>query len=70
MILLSIIAKNKTIYFVFKILGNLTILHINNHNIENLEKDIFSDSLSVGKLERLHLVNGKLLELHVESFQV
>lgn len=53
-----------------KILGNLTILHINQHNIENLDKDIFSDSSSVGKLERLHLINGKLSELHIESFQV
>ncbi|XP_077292100.1 insulin like growth factor binding protein acid labile subunit convoluted [Arctopsyche grandis] len=53
----------------FKILGNLTILYIDQHFIKNLDKDIFADSSSVGKLERLHLINGNLTELTVESFQ-
>jgi len=53
----------------FQILGNLTKLYIDTHYITNLDKDVFSESLAVGKLERLHITNGNITELLIESFQ-
>lgn len=54
----------------FKILGNLTVLNIDRHEISNLSKDIFDNSLAFGRLEKLHLTNGKLGDFPTESFQV
>ncbi|XP_026490649.2 toll-like receptor 7 [Vanessa tameamea] len=53
----------------FKILGNLTILSIDGHSMTSLSKDIFAGSLAVGRLEKLHLVNGLLSDIPVEAFQ-
>ncbi|XP_061381210.1 chaoptin-like [Danaus plexippus] len=53
----------------FKILGNLTTLSIDGHLMTSLSKDIFGGSLAVGKLEKLHLVNGLLNDIPVEAFQ-
>lgn len=53
-----------------QILGNLTLLRLDNHVISSLDNDIFFESLANEKLERLHLTNGQLGDLLVESFQV
>ncbi|KAL0859010.1 hypothetical protein ABMA27_010865 [Loxostege sticticalis] len=47
----------------FKILGNLSILSIDGHQMTKLDKDIFAGSEAVGKLEKLHIVNGLLSDL-------
>lgn len=54
----------------FKVLGNLTVLNIDHHTIMKLDKNILSESLMIGKLEKLHFTNGNLTDLLVESFQV
>lgn len=51
-------------------LGKLVVLKIDQHNITSLDKDIFADSLTSQKLEKLYLSHGKLNDLPVESFQV
>lgn len=56
--------------FIVKILGNLTVLNIDRHEIAELAKDIFEDSLVAGRLEKLHLINGKIGDFPTESFQV
>ncbi|XP_059062501.1 toll-like receptor 7 [Achroia grisella] len=53
----------------FKILSNLSILSINGHEMRKLEKDIFAGSEAAARLERLHLSNGLISDLPVESFQ-
>ncbi|CAH2988165.1 unnamed protein product [Chilo suppressalis] len=53
----------------FKILGNLSILSIDGHKMTKLDKDIFAGSEAVGKLEKLHIVNGMITDIPVESFQ-
>ncbi|XP_034838488.1 protein artichoke [Maniola hyperantus] len=53
----------------FKILGNLTTLSIDGHRMTSLSKDIFAGSLATGRLERLHLANGRLSDIPVEAFQ-
>ncbi|XP_014224866.1 protein artichoke [Trichogramma pretiosum] len=51
-----------------KILGNLTVLNIRGHKVEELPSDIFIDSYAVWKLERLEFSNGSLNSLPVDSF--
>ncbi|XP_075988324.1 insulin like growth factor binding protein acid labile subunit convoluted isoform X1 [Anticarsia gemmatalis] len=53
----------------FKILGNLSILHIDGHEMTKLNKDIFAGSEAAGRLERLHLANGRLADIPIEAFQ-
>ncbi|XP_030759456.1 protein artichoke [Sitophilus oryzae] len=53
----------------FKILGNLTILNIDGHNLTELPKNAFVDSDMTGKLLRLHIVNGKLNTPPIEALQ-
>lgn len=53
-----------------QILGNLTHLKIDHHEINSLDKDIFFESAANERLERLHLSNGRIGELMSESFQV
>ncbi|KAJ0170358.1 hypothetical protein K1T71_014286 [Dendrolimus kikuchii] len=53
----------------FKILGNLTTLSIDGHKMTKLAKDIFAGSEVIGRLERLHLVNGLISDIPVEAFQ-
>ncbi|XP_055377992.1 toll-like receptor 3 [Condylostylus longicornis] len=53
----------------FKVLGNLTVLNIDNHNIETLKTDILFESLLVNRLEKFHFINGLLEEFPFEAFQ-
>ncbi|CAG9794150.1 unnamed protein product [Diatraea saccharalis] len=53
----------------FKILGNLSILSLDGHKMTKLDKDIFAGSQAVGKLEKLHIVNGMISDIPIESFQ-
>ncbi|XP_072937799.1 uncharacterized protein [Epargyreus clarus] len=53
----------------FKILGNLSILSIEGHEMKTLGKDIFAGSEAAGRLERLHLSNGKIADVAAEAFQ-
>lgn len=53
----------------FKILGNLSVLSIDGHQMTKLSKDMFAGSEAVGKLERLHLVNGLISDIPIEAFQ-
>lgn len=45
-------------------------MNIDYHQMQNLEKDIFADSLAAGKLEKLHLTNGRITDFPFEAFQV
>ncbi|XP_060534843.1 toll-like receptor Tollo isoform X1 [Cylas formicarius] len=53
----------------FKILGNLTVLNIDGHNMTQLPLDAFADSDLAGRLLKLHVVNGQLDTPAVESLQ-
>ncbi|XP_044746672.1 chaoptin [Coccinella septempunctata] len=53
----------------FKILGQLTLLNIDQHKMTNLQKDVFSESSMTGTLLRLHLSNGLLDTPPLESLQ-
>ncbi|XP_050295565.1 toll-like receptor 3 [Anthonomus grandis grandis] len=53
----------------FKILGNLTTLNINGHNITDIPKDAFFDSETAGKLLKLYLINGPLKTPPIEALQ-
>lgn len=50
-----------------RILGNLTVLNIDGHEMKELPKDSFADSMAAGKLERIHITNGTLSSLPVEA---
>jgi hypothetical protein len=43
-----------------QILGNLTILKIRGHTINELQANIFLQSLVAQKIERLEISNGKI----------
>lgn len=53
-----------------QILGNLTVLNFDQHHIAAVDKDSFADSLAAGRLEKLHLTNGRLGDFPVEAFTV
>ncbi|XP_068621704.1 protein artichoke [Battus philenor] len=53
----------------FRIMGNLSILHIDGHQMKSLDKDIFGGSEAAGSLLRLHLINGLLSDIPIEAFQ-
>ncbi|GBP34358.1 Leucine-rich repeat-containing G-protein coupled receptor 5 [Eumeta japonica] len=53
----------------FKILGNLSLLYIDGHEITKLDKDIFAGSYITNRLEKLHIVNGQIADIPVEPFQ-
>lgn len=53
----------------FKILGNLSILSIDGHQMSKLTKDIFAGSEATGRLEKLYLINGLLADIPIEAFQ-
>ncbi|XP_063905507.1 protein artichoke isoform X1 [Zophobas morio] len=53
----------------FKILGNLTVLKIDGHNMTSLPKDAFAESSVSGRLLRLFLSNGYLTTPPIESLQ-
>ncbi|KAG6444332.1 chaoptin [Manduca sexta] len=53
----------------FKILGNLSTLSIDGHQMTKLTKDIFAGSEIPGRLERLHIVNGLISDIPPEAFQ-
>lgn len=53
----------------FKMLGNLSILSIDGHKMVKLDKDIFAGSAALGRLEKLHIVNGMIADVPVEAFQ-
>ncbi|XP_050669164.1 chaoptin [Leptidea sinapis] len=53
----------------FKILGNLSTLQLDGHEIKSLSKDIFAGSLAVGKLENLHISNGHISDISPDAFQ-
>lgn len=46
------------------------MLRIDQHNISKLDPDIFVESGASGKLEKIHLTNGKIADLPIEAFQV
>lgn len=46
------------------------MLRIDQHNISKLDADIFVESGASGKLEKIHLTNGKIVDLPIEAFQV
>lgn len=53
----------------FKVLGNLKILELDQHNIEILNTNEFDDSQLPAKLERFHVTNGNITELGANAFQ-
>ncbi|KAH1014820.1 hypothetical protein HUJ05_012645 [Dendroctonus ponderosae] len=53
----------------FKILGNITVLNIDGHNISDLPKEAFFESEMSGKLLKLHIVNGHLNTPPIEALQ-
>ncbi|XP_045529109.1 chaoptin isoform X1 [Pieris brassicae] len=53
----------------FQILGNLSILSLDGHKIKSLGKDIFANSMVVGKLEKLHLTNGLISDISPDALQ-
>lgn len=52
-----------------QILGNLTILNIEGHEMTQLPKDALSDSYMTGTLLNLGITNGTLTALPPESLQ-
>lgn len=52
-----------------KVLGNLKILELDQHNIEILNANEFHDSQLPAKLERIYVTNGKVTELGANAFQ-
>ncbi|KAF2895606.1 hypothetical protein ILUMI_10569, partial [Ignelater luminosus] len=53
----------------FRNLGNLTILRIDQHKLSSLPTDAFGDTELAGKLLKLHISNGNLSTLPIESLQ-
>lgn len=53
----------------FQPLGNLKVLILDGHAIESLEKNIVVNSSLPNNLEKLHLINGNLSEVPIETFQ-
>lgn len=53
----------------FKVLGNMKILEIDQHNIQALNTNEFDDSQLPVKLEKLYISNGKIVELGANGFQ-
>ncbi|XP_062548023.1 chaoptin [Armigeres subalbatus] len=51
-----------------KILGQLKVLNIDGHQIENLPKGVFGGMTFDGSLEKFHFVNGLLSEMGQEIF--
>ncbi|XP_011503472.1 PREDICTED: chaoptin [Ceratosolen solmsi marchali] len=52
-----------------QILGNLTVLNIRGHKINELQSNIFLESLLAHKIERLEISNGTLNSLLVETLK-
>lgn len=51
-------------------LGKLTTLIVDIHNISQLKASAFADGAISGKLERLHITNGNISDLPIEFLQV
>ncbi|XP_046617159.1 chaoptin [Neodiprion virginianus] len=51
----------------FSILGNLTILNIDGHEMSELPKDSFAGSMAAGRIEKISITNGTLASLPVEA---
>lgn len=52
----------------FKILGNLTTLVLDGHQISSLRDDLFVGSNMAGRIERLHITNGLIGKLPPKMF--
>lgn len=50
-----------------QILGNLTLLKLDNHQISELPKNAFFETEMAGRLLNFYLTNGNLSTLHPES---
>lgn len=53
----------------FKVLGNLKILQLDQHNIQILNTNEFDDSQLPVKLEKFYVTNGNITELGANCFQ-
>lgn len=53
----------------FKVLGNLKILELDQHQIQTLNTNEFDDSHLPVKLEKFYVTNGKIAELGANGFQ-
>lgn len=53
----------------FKVLGNLKILQLDQHNIQILNTNEFDDSQLPAKLEKFYVTNGNVTELGANAFQ-
>lgn len=51
-------------------LGKLTTLTVDTHNISRLEASAIGDGAISGKLERLHITNGNISDIPIEFLQV
>lgn len=53
----------------FKVLGNLKILELDQHEIDGLKTNEFDDSQLPAKLEKIYITNGNIVELGANGFQ-
>lgn len=53
----------------FKVLGNLKILELDQHEIDGLKTNEFDDSQLPAKLEKIYVTNGNIVELGANGFQ-
>lgn len=52
-----------------RVLGSLVILSLDGHNITDLPKDVFAESLLPNNIEKIYISNGEVSNIESETFQ-